>query len=220
MEKHGAAYYEYISAKLYTAILADILDDLGFRKQVMRSDIRPIYPGARIVGRAATMLGVQAYAIPEQPYAMELELLDDLKPGEVVACATQGAKDCSIWGELLSTCARSRDGRGVIIDGMTRDAWGIEEMKFPVFAVGMNPADSKGRCEVISIRKPVEVGGVLVQDGDLVMADVDGCVAVPQAVEDVAIKRAFEKVSAENRVRDLLARGDSIRQVFKEHGVL
>ncbi|HEX9015937.1 MAG TPA: RraA family protein, partial [Chloroflexota bacterium] len=93
-------------------------------------------------------------------------------------------------------------------------------MGFPVFAAGMSPADSKGRCEVVAIREPVEIGGVLVRDGDLVMADMDGCVAVPREIEDEVIAKGLEKVSAENRVRDLLARGDSIRQVFKEYGVL
>lgn len=93
-------------------------------------------------------------------------------------------------------------------------------MRFPVFAAGLCPADSKGWCEVVTIREPVEVGGVLVRDNDLVMADVDGCVAVPREIEEEVVKRGLDKVSAENRVRDLLARGDSIRQVFKEYGVL
>lgn len=213
-------YLDRIEEKLYTAILADIMDSLGFRNQVMHSGIRPVYSGARMVGRAATMLGVRNEAVPEAPYALELELLDDLKPGELVACGVEGAPDASIWGELLSTCARSRGGRGAITDGMIRDAAAIAAMGFPVFAAGMSPADSKGRCEVVAIREPVEIGGVLVRDGDLVMADMDGCVAVPREIEDEVIAKGLEKVSAENRVRDLLARGDSIRQVFKEYGVL
>lgn len=97
METHSA-YYDLVGEKLYTAILADIMDGLGHRKQVMRSDIRPIYPDARMVGRAATMLGVQMDIIPEAPYVLELERLDDLKPGELVVCAVQGAPNASIWG--------------------------------------------------------------------------------------------------------------------------
>jgi len=220
MDRRSAEYYDQIADKLYTAILADIMDGLGYRNQVMRYDIRPIYPDARIVGRAATMLGVQAYVIPPEPYALELELLDDLKPGEVVVCAIQGEKDSSIWGELLSTCVRARGGRGAIIDGMTRDAWGIVAMKFPVFATGLNPADSKGRSDVVAIRKPVKVGGVLVQNGDLVMADSDGVVVVPQEIEEQAIREGFKKAADENRVRDLLAQGESVRKMFKEHGIL
>lgn len=220
MDKHSQAYHDQIAERLYTAVLADVLDSLGYRNQVMRHDIRPLYPEAKVVGRAATMLGIQAYSAPEQPYMLELELLDDLKPGEVVVCTVQGERDSSVWGELLSTHTRARGGRGAILDGMTRDAWGIMEMRFPVFAVGLTPADSKGRCEIVSIRKPIEVGGVLVHDGDLVVADQDGCLAVPQPIEDEVIRLAMQKVSDENKVRDLLKRGASIRQVFRDHGIL
>jgi regulator of RNase E activity RraA len=220
VDKLSSQYYDMIEEKLYTAILADVMDSLGYRNQVMRYDIRPIYDSAKIVGRAATMLGVEAYTIPAEPYALELSLLDDLKPGEVVVCTIQGAKRSSVWGELLSTHTRAKGGRGAIMDGMTRDAWGIVAMKFPVFATGLTPADSKGRCEIISIRQPIDVGGVLVHDGDLVVADIDGCLAVPQAAEDEVMKRAFEKAAAEDKVRDVLARGASIRQVFKDYGVL
>ncbi len=220
MDKHSREYYDLIEEKLYTAILADIMDGLGYRNQVMRYDIRPVYPDAKVVGRAATMLGVEAYTIPAEPYALELTLLDDLKQGEVVVCTIQGARRSSVWGELLSTHTRAKGGRGAIMDGLTRDAWGIVAMKFPVFATGLTPADSKGRCEIISIRQPIEVGGVLVNDGDLVVGDQDGCLAVPQAIEDKVMEWALEKVSAENKVRDILAQGASIRQVFKDYGVL
>ena len=220
MDKHSREYYDLIEEKLYTAILADVMDSLGYRNQVMRYDIRPIYHDAKVVGRAATMLGVEAYTIPAEPYALELALLDDLKQGEVVVCAIQGARRSSVWGELLSTHTRAKGGRGAIMDGLTRDAWGIVAMKFPVFSTGLTPADSKGRCEIISIRQPIEVGGVLVNDGDLVVGDQDGCLAVPKAIEDQVMERAFEKVSAENKIRDELARGASIRQLFKDYGVL
>ncbi len=220
MDKHSREYYDLIEEKLYTAILADIMDSLGYRNQVMRYDIRPIYPDAKVVGRAATMLGVEAYTIPAEPYALELTLLDDLKQGEVVVCTVQGVRRSSVWGELLSTHMRAKGGRGAILDSLTRDAWGIVAMKFPVFATGLTPADSKGRCEIISIRRPIEVGGVLVNDGDLVVGDQDGCLAVPRAIEDDVMKRAFEKVSAENKVRDKLARGASIRQLFSDYGIL
>ena len=93
-------------------------------------------------------------------------------------------------------------------------------MKFPVFAIGMSPADSRGRIEVIAVRVPVEMGGVLVNDGDLIMADFDGCVVVPQLVEDEVITQALNKVSQENMVREILSKGASIQQVFKQYGVL
>jgi regulator of RNase E activity RraA len=215
-----AEYYDRIEERLYTSVLADVMDDLGYRNQVMRHDIRPLYEGARIVGRAATMLVSEVFEVPADPYKLELELLDSLEPGEVVVFTTQGSHRAAVWGELLSTHSRARGGRGAIIDGCTRDTWGIVEMRFPVFASGCTPADSKGRLDVVAHRVPVEVGGVLVSPGDLVVADVDGCVAVPQIAEDEVVERALAKVEGENTVRDVLAAGTSIRQVFADYGIL
>ena len=149
-----------------------------------------------------------------------MELLDSVRPGEVVVAAVQGHTQAAVWGELLSTHTRARGGRGAVLDGLSRDAWGIEDMKFPVFATGVSPADSKGRLEVAAIREPMPAGGVAVAPGDLVLADEDGCVVVPAAVEDEVVAEAFEKVAGENTIRDILRQGASIRQVFEEHGIL
>jgi regulator of RNase E activity RraA len=213
-------YYDRIAGELYTAVLGDVMDSLGYRDQIMRPGIHPLYAEARVVGRAATMLAMETHRIPSEPYALELALLDDLQPGEVVVCGCQGAPRSGIWGELLSTQAHARGGRGAIIDGYCRDARAIRAMAFPVFAGGTSPADSLGRNDVTAIRVPVAVGGVLVHDGDLVFADDDGCVAVPQAIEDEVVTRALQKVAGENHVREILRRGASIQQVFKEHGIL
>ena len=103
---------------------------------------------------------------------------------------------------------------------MTRDAWGIVDIPFPVFVRGYTPADSKGRLDVMAIRVPIDCGGVLVNDGDLVVGDVDGCLAVPREIEAEAVERALAKVEGENTVRDVLRQGASIQQVFREYGIL
>lgn len=220
MNKYSVEYYTHIEEKLYTAVIADILDSLGYTNQVLRYDIRPLYPEAKMAGRAATMATTEVYAVPKEPFKLELELLDDIQPGNIVVCATQGSTKAALWGELLSTSARAKGGRGALIDGLSRDAAKIIEMRFPVFALGLSPADSRGRLDVIAIHKPVKIGDVSIEDGDLIMADLDGCVVIPQSVEDQAIAQALQKVSAENIVRDLLSQGASIQQVFREYGVL
>lgn len=220
MDKFSSDYYALIEEKLYTAVLADTMDSLGYAKQIMRYDLRPLYPEARMVGRAATLVTADVYHLPTEPYKLELALLDDLKPGDVVVCASGGSTRAALWGELLSTHTRAQGGRGALIDGLARDAAKIIEMRFPVFALGLSPADSRGRLDVVAIRVPVEIGGVRIEDGDLLVADMDGCVAVPQAIEGEVIEKALKKVSAENVVRDILSKGASIRQVFQEYGVL
>jgi regulator of RNase E activity RraA len=166
------------------------------------------------------MLAIQVTQLPSEPYKLLMDLLDGLRPGEVVVGAVQGHPGGALWGELLSTHTRARGGRGVVLDGLSRDSWGIVDMKFPVFATGLSPADSKGRLEVVAIRGTIPVAGVSVADGDLVLADDDGCVVVPAAVEQDVVARALEKVAGENQMREVLARGASIRDVFKEYGIL
>jgi regulator of RNase E activity RraA len=220
VDKTDHPYYDWIAARLYTAVLADVMDKLGYRKQIVRPEIRPLYPEAKVVGRAATMLAADAYQIPPEPYKLEMVLLDSLKPGEVVVCKWLGTQPSAIWGELLSTCAAARGARGAIIDGYCRDSRNISAMQFPVFAIGRTPADSLGRCDVVAIRALIEIGGVPVNDGDLVVADHDGGVVIPQGIEDEVIRLATEKVSGENCVRAELAQGASMQEVFKKHGIL
>ena len=222
LNRFAAEYLDHIAERLYSSVLSDVLDDTGHRHQVLRPDIRPLYRGAKVVGRAATLLAIEVDELPPEPYKLLMELLDGLQPGEVVVGAVQGrgGSRAALWGELLSTHTRARGGRGVVLDALSRDSWGIVDMKFPVFATGLSPADSKGRLEVDAIRSTISVGGVSVTDGDLVVADDDGCVIVPSSIEDEVVALAFEKVSGENTMRDILSKGASIRKVFAEYGIL
>ena len=217
---YDAAYLDRIAEHLYSSVLADILDDHGLRQQVLDHEVRPLYDGAKVAGRAATMLAVEVSKLPDNPYEQLMELLDGIVPGEVVVGAVQSRANAAIWGELLSTHTRAKGGRGVVLDGLSRDSWGIAEMKFPVFARGLSPADSKGRLEVIAIRGTIPVAGVSVSNGDLLLADEDGVVVVPRDVEDEVIRLAFEKVSGEDVMRDILRKGANLQAVFKEHGIL
>ncbi|HEV2034265.1 MAG TPA: RraA family protein [Candidatus Dormibacteraeota bacterium] len=220
MDRFAAGYLDEIAQRLYSSVLSDVLDDAGHRQQVMRPQVRPLYAGAKVVGRAATMLAIEVSQPPPEPYKLLMELLDALRPGEVVVGAVQGESRAALWGELLSTHTRAKGGRGVVIDGLSRDSWGIVEMKFPVFATGLSPADSKGRLDVVAIRSTIPVGGVAVADGDLVVADDDGCVVVPVGVEEEVVRLALEKVSGEDTMRDILRKGASLRDVFAEYGIL
>jgi regulator of RNase E activity RraA len=93
-------------------------------------------------------------------------------------------------------------------------------MDFPVFTAGLTPLDSKGRLDGISHGQPIRVGACVVRPGDWVLGDGDGVVVVPAELADQAFPRALEKVTGENRVREELARGRSVREVFAEYGIL
>lgn len=209
-----------ISEELYVAVVCDTLDRLGVRDHVLRHDIRPLYPEARIVGRAHTALSVDVYKMPEEPYKLEMVAVDTLKPGDCLVVTTNGSTQTSFWGELLSTAARARGAVGAVVDGFTRDTQAIMRMRFPVFIRGISPYDSKGRSDVIDIDCPIECGDVLVNPGDIIFADYDGAVCIPQDIAEDVVHLARDKVSGENRVREELADGVPVQEVFAKYGIL
>lgn len=206
--------------QLYSAVICDILDELGYRNQGMRHNIRPLDPSSVAVGRACTMLATDVYVVPAEPYKLELEAVDSLKEGEIIVATTNGSVSCGFWGELLTTCVVGKGATGGVIDGLTRDSKPIVDMGFPLFVRGVSPYDSKGRTDVIAYNVPIECGGVLVKPGDIVFADYDGIAVIPQELEEEVITKALEKVSGENTVRDELRAGVSAKEVFNKYGIL
>jgi regulator of RNase E activity RraA len=151
---------------------------------------------------------------------MEIEAVDSILDGEVVVVSTQESKRNAPWGELLSTAAKARGARGAIIDGLVRDVKKIQRLGFPVFAAGIKPVDSKGRGIVTDYNVPVVCGGVTVYPGDLIFADYDGVVVIPQRVADEALRLAGERVALEDHTREELNNGAYLRDVYAKYGVL
>lgn len=205
---------------LYSAVLCDCLDHLGYRNQGMMWAIRPLYPEARIVGTARTLLSVQKSGFPKEPYAKELEALDALESGDVVVFDTESDFSAGVWGELLSTAAHAKGAVGAVVDGLTRDAARICQKKFPVFARGISPYDSYGRSEVVAFDVPIKCGGIPVNAGDVVFADYDGVVIIPPSILEAVLARAESKASLEKVVDAEFRKGRKVVEVFREHGIL
>ncbi len=212
--------FAHVETNLYTAVVSDSLDELGYRNQALRESIRPLFPKDRFAGWARTIAYVDVFHVPPDPYGMEIEAVDSILPGEVVVISTAGSTQNSPWGELLSTASRARGARGAVIDGLVRDVRKIEELQFPVFARGIKPVDSKGRGLVLDYNVPVDCAGVRVTPGDLVFADYDGVIVVPAEVLPEVIRMATEKATRENSSRAELMRGAYLRDVYAKFGVL
>ncbi len=205
---------------LYSAVLADVLDALGHRAGALPPELRPLRPEWRLFGRAATLDVLPVAVEPEKPYAVELECIDALKPGDVLVATTHGDRGSALWGELLSTASKARGAAGAVLDGLTRDAARIIGLDWPVFAAGFGPLDSKGRLDGIRHGRPVRIGDCVVKPGDWVFGDLDGVVVVPAELAERAFPLALEKVTGEDRVREELAKGRGVREVFAEYGIL
>jgi regulator of RNase E activity RraA len=211
---------DLVAGRLSTAVVSDILDDLGHRDHVLDPAIRPLGDAAVIAGWANPFLVAEVDELPAEPYTGEIDAMDDIAPGDVVLLAAGGSARAACWGELFSTAARVRGARATLIDGYCRDARTIAALGYPVWCRGMLPLDVKGRIAVTGWRQPAVVGGLPVRPGDLVVADADGAVVVPAGLAGETVRRALEKVSKENGVRDALAAGSTLRSAYDRFGVL
>jgi 4-hydroxy-4-methyl-2-oxoglutarate aldolase len=207
--------------RLQAALTSDCLDRAGIRGNAMASRIRPLWPSAKVAGFAMTVHAIPVEDIPEARedwYRGELEAVDALQPGDVMVVST--CPEGPFWGELLTTAARARGARGIVLDAATRDTEQIAEMGFPTFAASINPLDSLGRMDVDAVGGPIECGGVTVNAGDLVLGDSDGVVVVPAEAAEEVLGMAEERGAGEDRVRQKLAEGMSALEAFRQYGMI
>jgi regulator of RNase E activity RraA len=212
-----------LKAELYTAVLSDVLDSFGYRHQAMRPFVRPLDETQTLFGRARTGLYMNTYSVAEgeNPYELEIALVDDLKPGDVAVFGCGGPTDrIAPWGELLSTASMKRGAVGCVTDGLVRDVRRIRELGFPMFHGGIGPLDSAGRGKMMARDVAIACGGVPVSSGDLIFGDVDGVVVIPQTIAARVVEAALVKIKSENVTRAELERGMLLGDVYRKYGVL
>jgi regulator of RNase E activity RraA len=211
--------FELIRATLYTPVIGDILDQLGLWHQFLPQPIQPMDTAMRLVGRAMPVQIVDAWGPQSSPFGRMTDALDALEPGEIYV-VTGGSMNCAAWGEIMTATAKTRGAVGAIVDGFHRDTPKVLEQNWPVFSRGRFAQDGGVRAKVAEFRCPVEIGGVLVSPGDLIVADLDGVVVVPSRVEDEVIERALEKARGEKVVRKAIEAGMSSTDAFRKYGIL
>ena len=205
---------------LYSAVIADVLDTLDHRHQCLGTGIRALTSTDRVCGRVFTARAVEVDRVPPDPYRLEMEAIDTMRAGDVLVVDAGHHRASAFWGELLTTACLAKGVRGIVMSACARDLWKLDELDFPVFGIGTTPADSKGRLDVVEIAQPIRLDGVSISTGDWLHGDRDGVVIIPEEILDETLRRAREKVSGENIVRDELASGVPVAQVFRRHGIL
>jgi 4-hydroxy-4-methyl-2-oxoglutarate aldolase len=151
----------------------------------MDNRIRPLWPAARLAGPAFTV------RTPPGEHPSVREAADAAPPGSVIVVDGGGAVDCALWGDKLAKLALDRGIAGLVVDGAVRDAEGIEELGFPVFAAAITPTPPR-REEPGEVGIPVTCGGLTVRPGDRVYGDRDGVVVVPAGRHDEILGRVRE----------------------------
>lgn len=209
-----------IKHSLYSGILCDVLDGLGYRNQAISNAIAGLTEDTVIFGPAFTSIGTQVYSMPENPLIAQTRVVDQLGEGEIYVLVTRGEYNCAVFGELFATAINQRKGAGVLLDAYARDIKQLKAMNFPLFYRGKNPKTSKGRCEINECQIPVTMDGVTINPGDYIFGDCDGVVIIPKDLIEEVLDRAFALIKDEDRVRDGLLSGDSLEKVYTEIGAI
>lgn len=207
--------------RLTAAIISDSCDAAGLRRQVLQDRLAPVVPGSRAMGRARTVRFAPSLADDaNDPYRDAIEVIDGIRAGQLVVIATDENNDSAFWGELFSAAALGAGAVGVVTDGNLRDTERIAALGFPAFSRSRRPIDFRARLRIVDVDEPVELGGVEIRSGDLVMADDDGIVVVPRSHEESVLALARERAARESTVLAELLSGESLRAVWDRHRVL
>jgi 4-hydroxy-4-methyl-2-oxoglutarate aldolase len=220
--------FALMRARLFPAVVGDILDTMGLLKQFLSPNIRPLRSDMVIAGRAMPVLEANCFAASEpdgqlpisrQPFGLLFQALDDLKPHEVYV-ATGCAPTFALWGGLMTTRAMHLKAAGAVLDGYSRDTPEVLHMGLPVFSYGGYAQDQGPRGKVLDYRVAVEINGVRIAPGDIVFGDLDGVLVIPKLAQEEAIRKALEKADTEDKVRQAIQSGMSTADAFKSFGVM
>ena len=176
----------------YPASVSDAVELVTGKNGTMRYDMK-LMTGANLVGRAVTALArpaPAAQATPALSTRHSVEMIDEAKPGEVGVIVMEGTLDIAAMGNLMATAAVERGMAGMVLDGAIRDLWDVRRMGLTVYARSKSPRTAVGHYATVARNVPVECAGVTVRPGDIIVADEDGVVVVPQERAAEVLKQA------------------------------
>jgi 4-hydroxy-4-methyl-2-oxoglutarate aldolase len=207
-------------AKIYTAAITDVLDELGLLRQTLPYAIQPLTPEMRMAGYAFTARGRPHRGKPrdrDETLRRFLGMLGAV-PAESVLVLAANDNEAAHFGELSAEWFRARKVRGAVIDGSTRDAASIIRARFPTFVRYRTPQDSVPRWRVSDWGQPLTLGGVRINLGDVIVGDLDGVVVVPRRVAHEVLQRCERLVGTEGKVRTAVRRGMLPLEAYKKFG--
>lgn len=223
--KNDDELFALMREHLYTAVVGDILDQMKRYHQFLPREIQPMREEMVIAGRAMTVvekdmdMDGEAEGADSKPFGKMLEALDDLKPNEVYLCS--GASfHYALVGELMCMRMKVLQSAGAVMNGCHRDSNGILALQFPCFSRGRYSQDQAPRGQVVDYRVPLDIGGVHVNPGDIVFADIDGVIIIPRDIEVEVIQRSLEKAGGEKTVGKAISAGMSATESFKKYGIM
>ena len=214
--------------ELYTAVVGDIMDILGHKRQFLPPSIQPLRDDMVVIGRAMPVLEMddeggegpgRKSEVLNRPFGLMLSALDDLRPGEVYVCSGS-SPSYALWGELMSMAASNRGATGAVVNGYSRDTKGILAQNFACFSMGRYSQDQRPRGKVVDFRCSITFGDVAVRPGDIVFGDMDGVCVVPREIETEVFTQALEKARGEKRVFEAIKSGMKAQESWDKFGIM
>ena len=204
--------------KVAVASVADAVDKVCGRRGYMDSTIKPRIDDQRICGPAATVLESATDEFVPPQHA--LDLIDETPAGSVIVISIMGGEsEVAVWGGLMTAGAVANGHAGAVLDGGVRDLAEIRrDYGFPVYARSVSPGTTLGRYKTVASQVPVQVGGVIVHPGDLIVGDIDGVVVVPQAQAEAVLAMAQEIDARELEQARLIIAEKSLRKGLAKYG--
>jgi 5-oxopent-3-ene-1,2,5-tricarboxylate decarboxylase/2-hydroxyhepta-2,4-diene-1,7-dioate isomerase len=204
-----------------TATATAILNRLGLRRPAT-NELRPLSPGLKLVGRARTLkyLPLREDLLPalralgeQNPQRVAIE---SLGPGDVFVIDAMGQTESGSLGDILTARVRRRGAAGVVVDGTVRDAPVIAAMGYPVFVRGGrgHPAANTTRMLPWEVDVPVQLAGLLVAPGDIILADDEAVVCIPRALAAQVAEEGVETERKEAFLRMKIEEGLPISLVY------
>ena len=220
--------FDIAKKELFTALVGDVLDKMGFYHQFLPACIKPLSSDMIVVGRAMPVLEADVFgesletsnnSLMKKPFGLMFKALDSLRENEVYICSGSSPA-YALWGGLMSNRAQYLKVAGAVVNGYSRDTNEILRLQFPTFSMGGYAQDQGVRGKVIDYGIPVEFGRVLVSPGDIVFGDRDGVVIVPKQAVEESFVNAIHKARSENIVRQALREGMSTVDAFKKYKIM
>jgi 4-hydroxy-4-methyl-2-oxoglutarate aldolase len=197
-------------AEAATYALADLHESLGAvqgRMALMSARMRPLIAGQRISGAAVT-----SYNFPGDNLMIHVAL-NVAQRGQILVLTNGGGTQGALWGDVACTFAVHKGIAGVVADGPVRDIDALREMNFPVWATAISPSHPEKRGPG-SVNVPVVVDGVLVEPGDVIVADGDGVLVIPQAHLARTLEGAKQRAGREVAIRHRIKAGESLFEIL------
>ncbi len=207
-----------------TATVAGSLGHSGFRNPHMLGPVAQ-NPGKSIVGPALTLqflpqrpdlFSEGEYSDPETQ--LHRHVLYEVEEGDVVVVDARGDMSSGVFGDMMSTYFKGRGGAGIVIDGVMRDKPNVNKLDLALWLRGWTP-NYHVQVSIFpsAVNVPIACGGVTVIPGDIIMADDDGVVVLPQSMAEKVIEDSQHHAEWEVYSRQKLMEGADLRRYYPLH---